>query len=399
MKSLVILGRQPKLGLAELESLYGADKVRPVGDSAATVDIPHGDIDFMRLGGMVKFCKVLTVLDTTVWDKIHSFLQQAVPAHAANLPEGKLTLGLSTYGLSVSPKRQQATGLTLKKLVRASGRSVRLVPNTETALSSAQVLHNGLTRKNGWELLFVRDGDKTIVAQSIAVQDIDAYAKRDQQRPARDARVGMLPPKLAQIIINLAVGQIESPALLDPFCGTGVVLQEALLMGMDVYGADLDPRMVEYTKKNLDWLFNQYDYTKGGTYSVQYQITQGDATSASYKISHPGGLSTIACETYLGRPLSSVPNQETLAKIMSDCDVIHRKFLQNIARQTKPGFRMCIAVPAWKTKNGFKRLPTLDNLDKLGYNRIKFVHATHDDLIYHRTGQIVARELVVLTRI
>jgi SAM-dependent methyltransferase len=390
VKTLIILGRQPALGLAELESLYGPENLQPVGAEAVLLNVEPNDVGFSRLGSMVKFCKVLTPLDTTDWTAIHTFLENAVPEHAKQLPEGKLTLGLSVYGLKVSPKRIQATGLTLKKLVRASGRSVRLVPNTEVFLNSAQVLHNNLTRKLGWELVFVRDGNKTIVCQSIAVQDIDAYRKRDQERPARDARVGMLPPKLAQIIINLAVGNNEQTTILDPFCGTGVVLQEALLMGYTAFGTDLDPRMVQFTKTNLAWLSEQYPKR---TFTWGAPVT-ADATSTTWK----DAPHVVASETYLGRALNFLPDYETLNKIMSDCDTIHRKFLQNIARQTKPGFRMCIAVPAWKTKNGFKHLRSLDNLDELGYTRMSFVHAKNEDLIYHRPDQTVARELVVLIR-
>ncbi len=83
---------------------------------------------------------------------------------------------------------------------------------------------------------------------------------------------------------------------------------------------------------------------------------------------------------------------------MQDVDTIHKKFLQNVARQTKPGFRLCIAVPAWKTKNGFQHLKTLDSLEELGYTRVSFAHARPKDLVYHREDQIVARELVVLIR-
>lgn len=407
MQSLIILGRQPALGLAELESLYGADKLRPVGDQAVTIDLPPANINFARLGGMVKFAKVLSVLDTTKWDKIQKFLEETVPSHLSYLPEGKLRLGLSAYDLDVSPKRMQATGLNLKKVIRSSNRSVRYVPNVDQALNAAQVLYNQLTQKLGWELLFVRDGDKTIVAQSIAVQDIDAYRRRDQERPLRDARVGMLPPKLAQIIVNLAVGQIGSQnknlpppptnyhlptTILDPFCGTGVILQEAQLMGYDVYGTDMEPRMVEYTQKNLEWLHGKMKVQK----AFCCHCEAGDATQYNW----PHTFDVIASETYLGRPLTSLPDNQTLQKIMSDVDTIHRKFLQNVARQTKPGFRMAIAMPTWAvpTNGKFLHLPTLDKLSHLGYNRIKFVHASEEELIYHRPGQIVGRELVVLTR-
>ena len=79
---------------------------------------------------------------------------------------------------------------------------MRIVPNKALDLSSAQVLHNKLTHRGSWELLLVRGGDKTYLAQTLFVQNIEAYAARDQARPKRDARVGMLPPKLAQILIN-----------------------------------------------------------------------------------------------------------------------------------------------------------------------------------------------------
>ncbi len=391
MQSLVILGRQPQLGVAELESLYGTAALRPIGDYAVVADKPVDDIAFSRLGGAVKLCRVLTTLDTTHWGDIQAYLIEQSPKHAAMLPEGKLTIGLSVYGLQINAKRLLATGLSVKKAIKSSGRPVRLVPNPELALNSAQVLHNQLTSDRAWELVFVRDGTQTIVAQTTHVQDINAYAARDQARPARDARVGMLPPKLAQIIINLAAGSDtpgQTPTLLDPFCGTGVVLQEALLTGYNAYGSDLEERMVRYTRENLNWLqakqHNPYEWF----------LEIADATNHTWR--QP--VDMIAGETYLGRPFSALPAPDVLQTVMSDVDLIHKKFLRNIARQTKPGFRMCIAVPAWKTPHGFNHLKVLEILPELGYTRMEFAHASTNQLIYHRETQIVGRELVVLVR-
>ena len=106
----------------------------------------------------------------------------------------------------------------------------------------------------------------------------------------------------------------------------------------------------------------------------------------------------MAGETYLGRPFSTEPKGEILQEVISDVDTIHRKFLKNLAKQTAPGLRACIAVPAWKTKNGFKHLKVLDSLEELGYTRLVFKHVRNQDLIYHRENQIVGRELVVLER-
>ncbi len=400
-QTVCVLGRQPALGLAELESLYGPDKLQPLGNVAALLDIDPPLIDFSRLGGTVKFAKLLTILDTTAWKNIETFLKQAVTSHAAGLPDGKLKLGLSTYGMDVPVDRINATALAVKKVIKNSGRSVRVIPNTEPALNSAQVLHNSLTRELGWELIFIKDGSRTVVAQNIAEQDIDAYAARDQARPKRDSKVGMLPPKLAQTLINFGAGQIDfadptcEPAtnkektVLDPFCGTGVIMQEAALIGYDAYGTDLEQRMIDYSRANLDWLGEHFSHPP-----FTYWLDQADATSYEWK--HPYDF--IATEAYLGRPFSSQPSSDDLHEAIQNANTIIKKFLQNLSKQSKPGLRLALAVPAWHAQNGFRHLPLIDQISDLGYNRVSFVHIAEEDLVYHREGQIVARELLVLTR-
>jgi len=200
----------------------------------------------------------------------------------------------------------------------------------------------------------------------------------------------MLPPKLAQILINLAAPSAGG-VVLDPFCGTGVVLQEATLMGYEVYGSDIEPRMIEYSEANLRWLELR---APAGFHPKTYRLEVGDAISHAWQ-PHPD---TVACETYLGKPLSREPSEALLKPIMEECDQIHRGFLDNFARQARKGTRLCLAVPAWKFRGGFKHLRTLDYLRELGYNRMEFKYARGKDLIYFREDQIVARELVVLEK-
>jgi tRNA G10 N-methylase Trm11 len=409
MKSLLILGRQAELGLAELESLYGAESIKAAGNQAAIVDADPCLLAFDRLGGSMKFCKLLTTLDTNNWGEVEKFLLKVSPEQSKAMPEGKMLLGLSLYDFKESIQRIEATGLSLKKAIRKTGRPVRLVPNKEHELNSASVTHNKLTSPNGWELVFVRDGDQTHVAQTVKVQDIDAYARRDRERPMRDSRVGMLPPKLAQIILNLGVGQLPSDSLqnicdipagqpvpltvlnktvLDPFCGTGVLLQEASLMGYHVVGTDLEPRMIKYSQGNLDWLHDLYDMP-----DLESVLEQGDATNHAWAATPD----YVACETYLGRPFTAMPSPEILNQTISECNLIIKKFLKNIHGQLQPGTRLCLAIPAWQTRLGqFKSLPLVDQIHDLGYNQVSFEHVT-EPLIYSRKEQIVARQLIIIT--
>lgn len=384
---ICILGRQPALGRAELEALYGSHTVRPVGSHAMCVD---ATVDFARLGGSVKAGTVLATVPSTNPQKAFSWLQKNL-ARSIGSVEGKLKLGVSLYELEMPVSRLNANVLTLKKALKTSGQSVRVIPNNELALSSAQTYHNNLTDERGCEIMIVRDGDSMIIARATDVQMIDAYRKRDRDRPKRDAFVGMLPPKLAQIIVNLAAGRstkTEGAVVLDPFCGTGVIPQEAALMGYQVYGTDISEKMVDYSTINLQWLSDKYRL------SLSPRFETASATEHVWR--QP--LDIVACEGYLGQPFSAEPAPEKLRDVMKTCDLITKKFLQNIGEQLEPGTPLCFAAPAWHIRGQFKHLPVLDDLKKLGYNRIDFVHADRDSLIYHREDQIVGRELVVLTK-
>lgn len=395
------------MGLAELESLYGAEHVRRLG-GAALLDIPAEEINFKRLGGTIKTARILARFPYSNWTSLTKYMETEIPKHLQHTPDGKFTFGLSAYGLKITPAEINHAALEIKKIIKKSGRSVRVVPNKSLELSSAQVLHNKLTHKGSWELLLIADGPRTILAQTLFVQDIEAYAARDQARPARDAKVGMLSPKLAQIIINLAVGQIgrwqmvdgrwaKTPTtnyelqttMLDPFCGTGVVLQEALLMGYNVIGTDIDERMADYAKKNIQWLIKKYPEISG-------HVSMEIADATVYKWPR---FTAVASEVYLGRPLSKLPDGTNLNKIIADTNTIIEKFLKNLISQLKPKQRICLALPAWRKPSGqLIHLPVVAKLTDMGYNIVKFKHVRSEDLIYFRENQIVARELLVLNK-
>ena len=385
--SLCILGRQPEFGRAELESLYGSRLLR-ANHWAAILSLPAQEISFQRLGGTQKVAKVLAHLPTTTWGDIEKYMLDNVPSRIDTDQGGKFTLGLSAYGFNVSPSQVQGLALKIKK---KTTHPMRIVPNQAIGLNSASVLHNKLTSRGAWELLLVRDGKSTILGQTMFVQDIEAYAARDQVRPARDARVGMLPPKLAQILINLASGQVSPPGrtVLDPFCGTGVVLQEALLMGYDVIGTDIESRMVDYSQKNLDWLTTNYKLQ-----TTNYKLKVADATNHRWP-----PFNAIATEAYLGRPLTSLPARTELQTIIQDVNTITKKFLKDLQPQLKPGSLAAIALPAWYLGgNRFAHLPIIDDLTDMGYNVADFKHLGSKPLIYHRPGQVVAREVIVIKK-
>lgn len=399
---MFILGRQPEIGLAELQAVFGnVELVLPTVALVTSNVAPN-----VNVLGSVRKC------GTVIYDADGAPGEFLIKKFT-DLPDGKITLGVSHYGRNVSAANAMKTGIFLKKKSR---RSVRVLPNSEAEISDAATLGNRLgTTSNKIELLMAYVGHRLIIAELTGVQDLNAYTLRDRGRPKRDARVGMLPPKLAQTMINLAVNQEASSksfceektslarsrkTLLDPFCGTGVVLQEAALMGtFDVFGTDIEPRMIDYTRENLDWLCRKFHV------SFCSILETGDATSFNWNeflcknsrrkpSENLEQIDYVATETYLGQPYSSPPSAEKLRENIGTCNTIITKFLNNLHKQITPQTGICIAVPAWFISGRTHHLPLINKLTDLGYEQVR-----NDKLIYHRENQIVGRQILVLRKI
>lgn len=388
---IAILGRQPAISIAELERVY--TQVEWFSSNTALVESDSVSVD--KLGGTLKAGRVVLDIPKASWPQVSKKIIQHYSKLWANL-ETKQTVGISAYDATTNPREVQKIGITLKKTLRAKGVSLRIIPNDSAALSTATSHHNKLgLSPNKIELLIVQNKQgRVLVAESVGAQNITALAKRDQGRPKRDAFVGMLPPKLAQIMINLALGEAKGgQSILDPFCGTGVLLQEALLMGHSVYGSDLNPKMIDYTKANLNWL-NEH-FRVDGTIK---DIREADATKFTWDESKE--LDAIICETYLGQPFSAPPSPPKLAEVVRTCDGIITAFLQNIVKQIPKNTSLCVAVPAWRKADGrTTHLPLVNNLQKLGYTRQPLSTIAPEQLIYFRDNQVVARELLVLKKL
>lgn len=385
---ITILGRQPVFGLAELECVYGAAAVQLFSPESACVT--SNTFAFDRLAGSKK-AGIVTIHGHGDWRRASNDIT-AYYCKKWHGHDGKITLGLSAYGFNITARDVQKTGLTIKRQLKKNNSSVRLIPNESPALSTATSHHNKLgLSSNHIELLVVRaHNGGYIIAESIGSQNITALSARDQARPKTDAFVGMLPPKLARIMINLA--GVTPPALVfDPFCGTGTVLQEALVLGYPAAGSDLSDKMVRYATENSQWLAKKHHITTPPI------IHQADATK--YHWSNASQFGAIVCETYLGRPFSAPPSPAKLSEVSDNCNHIISEFLKNIHPQISTNTPLVIAIPSWRSESGFfTHLPLVKHLDDMGYQRTHLSRVDVQQLIYYRESQVVAREILLLTK-
>jgi tRNA G10 N-methylase Trm11 len=392
---IAILGRQPALGMAELERLYGGANTHWFSDDTATVATDSLSIE--QLGGTQKAGRVVIELPNGDWQRVSMKIVQTYAKTWATF-DGKITLGISAYGFATTTRDIQKTAILLKQKLKKNDVSLRVIPNADLTLNTATAHHNKLgLSPNKVELIVVKSPNgRIVVAESTGAQNITALARRDQGRPKRDAFVGMLPPKLALMMVNLAVAAPAShhssdnqKRILDPFCGTGVILQEAALMNYAVYGTDLVDKMIAYTKENLQWLAESHHL------DIDAALAVGDAMDTKWQ----APIDAVVCESYLGQPFSAPPSPAKLDQVRKNCNHIISTFLQNIGSQLAPGTPLCVAIPAWKDINGgFTHLPLVGQLAKLGYTQHEFANIDSKELLYYREDQVVARELLVLVK-
>jgi len=392
MKYLFILGRTPALSLAEaLRAVPGA-KILSLAAPAAEIECDPLTPGFLNLlGGTIKIAEVIGDYKH-LGELTPEILRDAIPAR-----EGRIIFGISAYGNFSGLERRTLylAGLGLKKTIKAEGRRARLVVSHEAQLSSVVVAKNKLVEE-GAEIMIMKNKNKTILGRTIAVQAFEAYGERDFDRPGRSARRGMLPPKLSQMMVNIAGGKRES--LLDPFCGSGTVLGEALLLGYrKVVGADLSDEAVTDTAAYIKWLEEKNPALAG-----RARVIAADARLADQVFSDEK-FDAIVAEPYLGAPQSGRETPTMLKKTMDELIPLYAAALKSLSKILSPDGAIVFAFPVFG--KGRERLfaPLAEIIgdlkvepllpDEYAYNL-----SLSDGIVYERPDQHVAREIILLKK-
>lgn len=361
METLFILGREPELSVAELEAVAKSwlGNVSVVSKDAAILkhDQPLSERALDRLGGSIK---QVTVLERwpIIQNLVTTLIEQLTVSWAENIfsDGGRIEFGMSFYGASNSERAAaNRQGLRLKKELVQTKRPVRYVISHEPQLSAVMVKKNGLLKK-GKELVFVKTAQEVIVGVTTAVQDYESYGLRDFGRPAANAKSGMVPPKLAQMMLNIA-NVNDQTVVLDPFCGSGTILQEAVLLGVkEIFGTDSDARAVKDSQENLRWLFKEYPKVQ-----ATVEITSRDAQHINV------AADVIVTEPYLGKPLRGHEPQPWLHQQAKEVQTLYLRCFENWASKLKPGSRVVMIWPEYVFPGGNVVVDIEQAVENLGF--------------------------------
>mgnify|MGYP000614963909 CR=1 FL=1 len=118
-------------------------------------------------------------------------------------------------------------------------------------------------RKEGKEYVLIGSyedlSDESEVIEITGYQDIALYEAIDFDKPINSMNIGMMPSKLALMMINIGLSQVENAdniTIYDPFVGLGTTAFLANRMGYDCLASDID---ITAMKRNTDrWMEQSY---------------------------------------------------------------------------------------------------------------------------------------------
>lgn len=360
------LGNTPDLSLLELTSLYPGEYRRiKEGIVAYAADLLSPGFD--RLGGTRKIALLVKIVRPP---ELLAELTQIIAEDTSK------NVAVTDYaGTSLS----SAEIIGIKKAVHQS-RPLRFVSTTTEEHELLMLAHQHVAEFN---LLPHEQG--IAIAKTIWIYDAESWVTRDRKKPYRDIKRGMLPPKLARIMLNLASRGESNLKVADPFCGTGTILVEALLLGNTAIGSDNDDLAVEGALANCAWATSFY-----GLKPEQCRVFVSDAT---HFVDQAGSVDVIVTEPYMG-PLLDERNPSSLEKIRNiakGLDKLYRGSFKSWQKILKPGARVVMSIPIFHVYNRTIETISLDYLGELGYNYISSVP-------YSKPGAAVVRNITILEK-
>lgn len=396
MQYYFILGNNSALSTMELISVLKPRKYKLLAPDFLLIELSQ-EIEatslIERLGGVIKIGQIKNSLS------LFEFKYKALSAcfklaldKSTQVASGKFNFGLSNYSNKLNIDRN--LGLQLKNEFKKKQISSRLVTSREKNLSSVVIEQNKLIKK-GVELVFAIDDNQVLIGETLAVQPFKSLSYRDYNRPARDDKSGMIPPKLAQIMLNLAQVQDKGDMIIDPFCGSGTIITEAMLMGYNsLLGSDKSAKAINDTRRNIDWIRQQYEIK-----DVKVKLLVKNSLDLS-KFVKTASVSAIVSEPYLGPQRG----QLDFASVLSELEDLYNRSISEFYKVLKPGGRVVMVWPMFYGNrvinpdiSHFKHIKVLSfdsSLDSNFKSNLNF----RGNAVYGRQGQKVFREIVILEK-
>ncbi len=333
-----IFGRNPKLSQAELFTYLSS---KAIEYSTHTSENEFCILEIKRnwnpekiaqfLAGTVKLGKIYITTDKK--DDLLNLL------HQENFyweDSKTLNYSISTHG---SGLHEQYFYELFKKLFK------EIKQKTNLKKPNPSGLWNALRRKEFMDIVICKSNSSILIGRTIAAYNINQNKKRYEQRPHVEETISSS-VRFSRMLVNLS--QKTEGRLLDPFCGIGTILQEALLMGFDVVGSEIQKERVVQCKRNLEWIRTQYLNLKS---KHTFEVMQSDVRKLEEKIPK-SSIDTIVTEPELGPFLKSTPSHHEAQSIIKSLEDIYISTFRVADALLKPDGTFIMVLPQIEATNG-----------------------------------------------
>lgn len=368
MTFFIELGRLPDLCTYEFKQLAAGLMYEKVADHWIKVEADD-EKELIKIantsGGMVKVLKVIETLNHK--DQLVSVLSNLI-----------VQQHIKDFSLFFFPhSNSDALMSEIKIETKKSGMSVRYVRSETHGLSASVLIHQRQVTEFG---VFEVD-NRFIISQTIWVQNIDHWTLKDRRKPYRDSEKGMLPPKLARMMVNFVSPEIQASRdkkLYDPFCGTGTLLMEALEAQWQVIGSDISQQTIFQCAENMRWFCETQHLPQ------DYALFAKDASQVTLS-DLKTKVDAIVTEPFLGK---QQPQEAKLPGMFKGLEKMYWGALKKWATILKNDGEIVLITPLVKTPTmEYSLAKMIDNCPSLGYSIIS------GPLVYSREQTIVQRAI------
>jgi tRNA G10 N-methylase Trm11 len=353
---LIMVTAFGELSRLELACLLGDKMVgmNQVCGNLALVDLRIRDSrTITRLAGLFK---VGTPLGRIVADE-GKFRFDMSPTDLLD-EKSKINFCLSLYCIDKPTTAQiyeKLTSSLLSDIRRLGFKKANLIrPGRDTEITSSDILRRKLI-----DFLSYPTEDGYVIGITEYVPDFAGIHERSTLRPVPASDIA-LSPMLAHVLINIS-GVQKGGCLLDPFCGSGTILVEAMLEGFRCIGVDIDRTRIEEASKNLHWLERKFKLPQ----EASFELKIGDSRRLSSILDHIR-VDAVVTEPILLPKFASLPSKDTVDSAIRRAEAIYKASLVAISKVVRKGGRVVLVVPSVRTKENTSEEVELKGIQEAG---------------------------------
>jgi len=349
-ESLILVLAFGTPSLLEAQCVFGGNaKVSMQCEDIAIADLNGGGRfkGYTELAGVHKVALPLPSIDSPEF------------AEAITFPERNFNISLSLYCTRGDQEAEyEELSEQLLSTIREAGHKKA---NLIRSRSGPELHSERVLSRSAMDFVVFPMGATSQWGVTVYIPETQGFKERSTERPYVTSGIS-LSSRLARLLVNIS-GVSKGKVLLDPFCGSGTILGEALLKGADCIGIDRNHGSVERTKENLAWFLSKSQ--RSGPRAPSYSVVTGDATNLKRSLGDRM-VDAIVSEPILMPRLSSPPSLEKARRLVKHAATIYSEALYEMSSVLRRGGRMVLVTPSLRTIEGKDVALSFEDLKEVG---------------------------------